>query len=50
MKIPGGTPHLPFGRMVVPSVSIFAGSNQKFLNRQINIMSESFLKERIRQL
>ena len=27
----------------VPPVIIFAGSNQKFLNRQINITSESFL-------
>jgi hypothetical protein len=32
----------------VPPVIVFAGSNQKFLNRQINIMSDSFLKSSTR--
>jgi hypothetical protein len=44
MKISGGIPHPPFGKSRIPPVSIFAGSNQKFLNRQINIMIDSFLK------
>jgi hypothetical protein len=34
--------HLTVARRIPPFI-IFAGSNQKFLNRQINIMSEPFL-------